>query len=324
MTLRRILIACAMICVSGEAVPAKNVTYFYTSPDGSVLESTNSSGDILSRRDYSGFGKDMLDAAVEGPGFTSHLQDVDSGLVYMQARYYDPSIARFISIDPSGPGTGDLAGFNRFAYVGNNPFSFIDPSGAQFCGVYKCEIYNSGWNDSSVTSKGEANYRVNNSFKHEVGLDPANPRTNIRTPLPVATRDALIKIVMSPFGGRLTSKLMGSGQKIDLVFVDAASAFATFGNEVWYNTNVASWAYSHAESLITGDGVDTATLDVLLVHEFGHTDAGHSAMSVGDIAGDRAGHKEERRAVRMFENPYRAYRGMKPRCSYFTPGDICK
>jgi hypothetical protein len=33
---------------------------------------------------------------------------------------------------------------------------------------------------------------------------------------------------------------------------------------------------------------------------------------------------EERHAVRMFENPCRAYRGMKPRCSYFSPGDICK
>lgn len=34
--------------------------------------------------------------------------------------------------------------------------------------------------------------------------------------------------------------------------------------------------------------------------------------------------REERHAVRMFENPYRAYRGMKPGCSYFSPGDICK
>ncbi|MEI5639967.1 MULTISPECIES: RHS repeat-associated core domain-containing protein [unclassified Pseudoalteromonas] len=46
----------------------------------------------------------------------------------MQARYYDPVIGRFYSNDPVGF-TGDITTFNRYSYVGNNPYSYTDPTG---------------------------------------------------------------------------------------------------------------------------------------------------------------------------------------------------
>lgn len=50
-----------------------------------------------------------------------------SGPVYdYRARYYDPEIGRFISEDPLGFAAGDV---NFYAYVGNNPINFNDPSG---------------------------------------------------------------------------------------------------------------------------------------------------------------------------------------------------
>ncbi len=49
-----------------------------------------------------------------------------NGLYYMRARYYDPSVGRFISEDPLGFGGGDV---NLYAYVRNNPVMFIDPWG---------------------------------------------------------------------------------------------------------------------------------------------------------------------------------------------------
>jgi len=54
----------------------------------------------------------------------------------MQARYYDPVIGRFLSIDPVdfiGSG-GNPAYFNRYAYSGNDPINNIDPDG-QFFGA---------------------------------------------------------------------------------------------------------------------------------------------------------------------------------------------
>ena len=46
----------------------------------------------------------------------------------MQARYYDPLIGRFYSNDPVGY-TGDITTFNRYSYVGNNPYKYTDPDG---------------------------------------------------------------------------------------------------------------------------------------------------------------------------------------------------
>ncbi len=49
-----------------------------------------------------------------------------NGNYYMRTRYYDPSVGRFISEDPSGFGGGDV---NLMAYVANNPINFVDPQG---------------------------------------------------------------------------------------------------------------------------------------------------------------------------------------------------
>jgi uncharacterized protein RhaS with RHS repeats len=45
----------------------------------------------------------------------------------MQARYYDPLLARFYSNDPLG--FRDIHSFNRYAYANNNPYKYIDPDG---------------------------------------------------------------------------------------------------------------------------------------------------------------------------------------------------
>ena len=64
----------------------------------------------------------------DGPGYTGHENDTETGLVYMQARYYDP-VGRFLSPDPIGPGVGSLFGFNRYDYANNNPIINTDPMG---------------------------------------------------------------------------------------------------------------------------------------------------------------------------------------------------
>jgi len=51
---------------------------------------------------------------------------VCDGTIYYRARYYDPSIGRFISEDPIG---FDGSGTNFYAYVRSNPISLTDPLG---------------------------------------------------------------------------------------------------------------------------------------------------------------------------------------------------
>jgi RHS repeat-associated protein len=57
--------------------------------------------------------------------YTGREYDPNTGLYYYRARYYDPTIGRFISEDPLGFG----AGINFYAYAGNNPVNFNDPMG---------------------------------------------------------------------------------------------------------------------------------------------------------------------------------------------------
>ena len=68
--------------------------------------------------------------------FTGRRFDEESGLYYYRTRYMDPAAGRFISRDTIGI-WGDLANLgNGYAYVGNNPFTLIDPYGKvneQYC-----------------------------------------------------------------------------------------------------------------------------------------------------------------------------------------------
>jgi RHS repeat-associated protein len=55
--------------------------------------------------------------------------DGATGLTYMQQRYYDQSIGRFLSVDPVSADGNSGVHFNRYKYASNNPYRFIDPDG---------------------------------------------------------------------------------------------------------------------------------------------------------------------------------------------------
>lgn len=109
----------------------ETVTYYYTNPQGTPLATADAAGNILSSSDYRPYGGQSLGTPTAGPGYTGHVNDPDAGLVYMQARYYDPVVGRFLSTDPAEANIGDVFAFNRFAYADNNPIVNIDPDGRE-------------------------------------------------------------------------------------------------------------------------------------------------------------------------------------------------
>jgi RHS repeat-associated protein len=120
----------ARLATSGGAT---TVTYTHSDHLGSPAAATNASGALLWREDYTPFGeaRQAPAANADGESFTGHITDSDTGVVYMQARYYDPAIGRFLSDDPVGFAQGGVGYFNRYAYVGNNPLNATDPSGEE-------------------------------------------------------------------------------------------------------------------------------------------------------------------------------------------------
>ena len=96
---------------------------------GSALVETDANRAVLTRTEYEPYGLSNR-PTLDGPGFTGHVQDAATGLTYMQQRYYDPVIGRFLSVDPvTAYGSGNWRLFNRYAYAYNNPYRFTDPDG---------------------------------------------------------------------------------------------------------------------------------------------------------------------------------------------------
>ena len=106
-------------------------TYPHSDHLGSAAAATDASGNLLWREDYTPFGEPRQNPAgnADDEGFTGHIHDSATGLTYMQARYYDPVIGRFLSHDPVGFAQGGPGQFNRYVYAENNPINNIDPTG---------------------------------------------------------------------------------------------------------------------------------------------------------------------------------------------------
>lgn len=119
----------SLLVVFAGASRAETVTYYYTNQQGTPLATADASGNILTTSDYRPYGSQVLGSPAGGPGYTGHVNDPDSGLVYMQARYYDPVVGRFLSPDPARMRSGNVDQFGRFSYVANNPVYFVDPTG---------------------------------------------------------------------------------------------------------------------------------------------------------------------------------------------------
>ena len=132
-TLQRMLVM-LLWCLTLFASHARadTITYFHNDLLGSPAAATNESGTVIWREAYSGYGERIKNEANSAPNkvwYTSRHQDADTGLVYMGARYYDPALGRFLSVDSMGFSEGNVHSFNRYAYGNNNPYRFKDPDG---------------------------------------------------------------------------------------------------------------------------------------------------------------------------------------------------
>ncbi|WNL47041.1 RHS repeat-associated core domain-containing protein [Dyella sp. BiH032] len=111
---------------------AGTVTYVYVDHQGTVLAEADAGGNLVAQFDYRPYGRavDGSSQLPSGPGYTGHVNDRETGLVYMQARYYMTD-GQFLSVDPLGVEPGNLFGFSRYSYARGNPVNYIDPDGRQ-------------------------------------------------------------------------------------------------------------------------------------------------------------------------------------------------
>ncbi len=111
---------------------------------GDIVGIRNSTGTLVAQYVYDAWGnhRQITDGSCNDVSAdTSHIAninpfryrgyyyDVETGWYYLNARYYDPNVGRFLSPDVILGANGGLQGYNLFAYCNNNPVMFVDPSG---------------------------------------------------------------------------------------------------------------------------------------------------------------------------------------------------
>jgi len=112
------------------SITTNNNTYYYLRDvQGSIISLVDKNNNVVEEYSYDAYGKIISSnktIETNNPyGYTARVMD-DEDLYYYRARYYDPTVQRFLSLDPIGFGSLD---FNFYRYVGNNPLNFVNPFG---------------------------------------------------------------------------------------------------------------------------------------------------------------------------------------------------
>lgn len=113
---------------------AVTVTYLHTDLLGSPTQASGANG-MLWTEQYDPYGM-KVNGIPEKLGYTGHAFDDNTGLTYMQARFYDAQVGRFLSADPVEFNGANPFSFNRYAYANNNPYRYTDPTGMEGCGSH--------------------------------------------------------------------------------------------------------------------------------------------------------------------------------------------
>ncbi len=128
---------------TGFITPENGLRFYRKDVQGNIIAILDNDGEVVVRYEYDAWGNHkVLDGngnEITDPEHIGHLNpiryrgyfyDEETGLYYLQTRYYDPTIGRFISqdgIEYADPQTPN--GINLYAYCANNPVMAVDPTG---------------------------------------------------------------------------------------------------------------------------------------------------------------------------------------------------
>ena len=110
-----------------QRTDAAGARSFLTDSLGSTLALADSSGTVQTSYTFEPFGNTTVTGSATTNSFAYTGRELDpTGLYLYRARYYNPSLQRFVAEDPIGFSNGES---NLCAYAGDSPASFKDPTG---------------------------------------------------------------------------------------------------------------------------------------------------------------------------------------------------
>ena len=138
--------------------------YYITNLQGDVIALVDEDGDLLVEYTYDAWGNLLNEQRYINPLYIFHynplryrgyVYDYETGLYYLQSRYYDPEIGRFINADGLVSTGQGFSGNNMFAYCGNNPVNRADITGCGWIAIIAGAIVSVAisWIASAVTGQ---------------------------------------------------------------------------------------------------------------------------------------------------------------------------
>ena len=108
--------------------------YFYVKNlQGDILKVITATGTEAATYTYDAWGRVLTStgdlADINPLRYRGYYYDVETGLYYLQSRYYDPETSRFINSDVYSDSSAGMLAYNLFLYCANNPVSGYDPNG---------------------------------------------------------------------------------------------------------------------------------------------------------------------------------------------------
>jgi len=155
--------------------------YFVTNLQGDVIAILNSSGAVVVEYTYDAWGNilSITGSMASTLGrqnplrYRGYVYDQEIGFYYLQSRYYDPEIGRFINADAFTSTGQGLLGNNMFAYCRNNPVKRKDASGTDDICAINADEDNDPLNDYGPISSGGGYANAYNSIDagYHYGVD---------------------------------------------------------------------------------------------------------------------------------------------------------
>ena len=158
--------------------------YFYQlNLQGDVIGIIDTTGASVAKYAYDAWGRVVYStgsmAAINPIRYRGYYYDAELGMYYLQSRYYDPTLKRFINADSYASTGQSFMGHNSFLYCNNNPTNKSDASGTLPGRVtdYDCilKYFGTYWNYYQYRNKYEVpsgygnNYGGVSSFKNKDG-----------------------------------------------------------------------------------------------------------------------------------------------------------
>ena len=139
-------ISCLVIVVflftHATAFAGEKVYFYHNDAAGTAMAITDQQGNVVWRKDYKPFGEEQSTTGTieNNRQFIGKELDRETGLIYINRRYYSPEIGRFITPDPVGhvnPWNSKTnyemllnpQRLNPYAYGLNNPYRYVDRDG---------------------------------------------------------------------------------------------------------------------------------------------------------------------------------------------------